>query len=164
MQKFKIESSVQALASIDPNDYMFSFNLKLAYLQVPVNENFWPFLGFAIQTPTATGMTERNFWYKMLPFGLNDAVRVLTKLMRSPIKHWSTQGISVFLHIDDGFSFANSREAVVAKFCCSESRFNGPGFANFRGKMLMGRDTKFWNGQVSFGTLRAFSCLSLTGK
>ena len=112
-QKFKIESTVQALASIDPDDYMFSFDLKLAYLQVPVNENFWPFLGFAIQIPTAAGVIERHFWYKMLPFGLNDAAKVITKLMRSPIKHWHAQGISVFLHIDDGFSFANSREAAL---------------------------------------------------
>ena len=31
-QKFKIESTVQALASIDPGDFMFSFDLKSAYL------------------------------------------------------------------------------------------------------------------------------------
>ena len=35
------------------------------------------------------------------------------KLMRSPIKYWRAQGISVFLHIDDGFSFANSRESAL---------------------------------------------------
>ena len=50
-QKFKIESTAQALASIDPDDYMFSFDLKSAYLQVPVNSNYWPYLGFAIQIP-----------------------------------------------------------------------------------------------------------------
>ena len=44
-QKFKIESTVQALASIDPVDFMFSFDLKSAYLQIPVNQNFWPFFG-----------------------------------------------------------------------------------------------------------------------
>ena len=87
-QSFKIESTVQALAAIDSDDYMFSFDLKSAYLQVPVNENFWPFLGFAIQVVTDTGVSERYFWYKMLPFGLNDAVRILTKLMKSPIKYW----------------------------------------------------------------------------
>ena len=65
-QKFKIESTAQALASIDPDDYMFSFDLKSAYLQVPVNGNYWPYLGFAIQTPCKS----------MLPFGLNDAARV----------------------------------------------------------------------------------------
>ena len=105
--------TVQALAAIDPGDFMFSFDLKSAYLQVPVNENFWPFLGFAIQTATESGMSERYFWYKMLPFGLNNTARVLTKIMRSPIKHWRVQGISVFLHIDDGCSFANCREVAL---------------------------------------------------
>ena len=37
VQNFKIESTVLAQASIDPLDFMFSFNLKLAYLQVPMN-------------------------------------------------------------------------------------------------------------------------------
>ena len=112
-QKFKIESTAQALASIDPDDYMFSFDLKSAYLQVPVNSNYWPYLGFSIKTSSNKGMQEHHFWYKMLPFGLNDAARVLTKLLRSPIKHWRSQGISVFLHIDDGFSCANSREQAL---------------------------------------------------
>ena len=112
-QKYKIESTAQALASIDPDDNMFSFDLKSAYLQVPVNSNYWPYLGFSIKTSSNKGMQELNFWYNMLPFGLNDAARVLTKLLRSPIKHWRSQGISVFLHIDDGFSCANSREQAL---------------------------------------------------
>ena len=58
-------------------------------------------------------MEEHHFWYKMLPFGLNDVARVLTKLLRYLIKHWRSQGISVFLHIDDGFSCANSRELAL---------------------------------------------------
>ena len=88
---------MQALASIDPNDFMFSFDLKSAYLQVPMNPSFWPFLGFAIQIPRHDGsVSERFFCYKMLPFGLNDAARVLTKLLKVPIKHWRAQGISVF--------------------------------------------------------------------
>ena len=44
-----------------------------------------------------------TFGTKCCLLGFNDAARVLTKLMRSPIKHWRAQGISVFLHIDDGF-------------------------------------------------------------
>ena len=68
MQKFKIESTVQALVSIDPGDFMFSFDLKSAYLQVPVNENFWPFLGFAIQTTTETGVTRASFLVQNVTF------------------------------------------------------------------------------------------------
>ena len=67
---------------------MFSFDLKSAYLQVTMKKNYWPFLGFAIQVPTHSGVIERFFCYKMLPFGLNDAARVLTKVLHAPIKHW----------------------------------------------------------------------------
>ena len=115
-QSFKIESTAQALASIHPDNYIFNFDLKSAYLQVLVNTNFWPYLGFAIQDPTKSDVSERHFWYKMLPFELNDTTRVLTKLMHSPIKHWRVPGISVFLHIDDGFSFANSRDLVLCNY------------------------------------------------
>ena len=38
--KFKIESTVAALQVVEQGDYMFSFDLKSAYLQIRVNENF----------------------------------------------------------------------------------------------------------------------------
>ena len=145
-QKFKIESTVQALASIDPGDFMFSFDLKSAYLQVPVNRNFWPYLGFAIQTE---GKSERYFWYKMLPFGLNDAARVLTKLMRSPIKHWRAQGISVFLHIDDGFSFADSREVALQNSASVRADLIALGLLISEEKCSWGARTKLeWTGFI----------------
>ena len=57
VQSFKIELTVQTLASIDPGDHMFSFNIKSAYLQVPMNKVYWPYLGFAIQVSTNTGVS-----------------------------------------------------------------------------------------------------------
>ena len=146
-QKFKIELTVQALASIDPGDFMFSFDLKSAYLQVPLNENFWPFLGFAIHTAAESGTSERYFWYKMLPFGLNDAARVLTKLMHSPIKHWRAQGISVFLHIDDGFSFANSREVALQNSATVRADLIALGLLIYEEKCSRGARTQLeWTG------------------
>ena len=112
-QTFKIELTVQALASIDPCDFMFSFDLKSAYLQVPMNPVFWPYLGFAIQIPQHGGISEHFFCYKMLPFSLNDVACVLTKLMGVPIKHWHAQGIFVFIHLDNGFNLAHSKELAL---------------------------------------------------
>ena len=43
--KFKIESTIAALQVIERGDYCFSFNLKSAYLQVKLNENFCSILG-----------------------------------------------------------------------------------------------------------------------
>ena len=47
--KFEIESTVAALQVIKRRDYCFSFNLKSAYLQVKLNENFLQYFGFAIE-------------------------------------------------------------------------------------------------------------------
>ena len=47
--KFRIESTLVALQVIEKDDYLFSFDLKSAYLQVNVNENFLKYLGFGIE-------------------------------------------------------------------------------------------------------------------
>ena len=81
--KFKIESTMSALQCIEEGDWMFSFDLKSAYLQVKINERFTKFFGFSIE---AEDGSKRYFFYKNMPFGLNDACRVLTKLLRSPLE------------------------------------------------------------------------------
>ena len=103
-----------------------------------------PSVDFAIQTGDNS---ERYFWYKMLPFGLNDVARVLTKLMRSPIKHWRAQGISVFLHIDDGFSFASSKEVALQNSASVRADLIALGLLISEEKCSWGARTKLeWTG------------------
>ena len=47
--KFKLESTLAALQVIEKEEYMFSFDLKSAYHQIRMNENFTKYLGFAIE-------------------------------------------------------------------------------------------------------------------
>ena len=89
---------------------MFSFDLKSAYLMIPVHREFVRYLGFSV---TESDGTVSHYCYLMLPFGLNDAARVLTKVMRSPVERWRKMGIIVFIHIDDGFSCCSSREKAM---------------------------------------------------
>ena len=89
--------------------------MKSAYLQVPISENFTKWFGFGIEEEDGT---KRFFCYKNMPFGLNDACRVLTKILRSPLERWRRQGINVYLHVDDGLGIVKGREAAV---CASES-------------------------------------------
>ena len=70
--KFKIESTIAALQVIEKGDYCFSFDLKSAYLQVKLNENFLQYFGFAIDLEDGS---RRYFQYFNLPFGLNDTCR-----------------------------------------------------------------------------------------
>ena len=108
--KFKIESTMAALQVVEQGDYMFSFDLKSAYLQIRVNENFLKYLGFAIEE----GNVKRYFQYCNLPFGLNDAMRVLTKLLRSPLERWRRTGIRAFIHVDDGLGLVRGRDRAVS--------------------------------------------------
>jgi hypothetical protein len=111
-KKFKIESTRHALQVIRRGDWMFSFDLKSAYLMIPVHPRFTRYLGFAVEEDDGS---VTYYKYLMLPFGLNDAARVLTKVMKSPLDCWRRQGIVVFIHIDDGFVCMGSRgEAVRA--------------------------------------------------
>ena len=109
-RKFKIESTREALQIIERGDYMFSFDLKSAYLMIPVHKEFMRYLGFSV---TESDGTVSYYCYLMLPFGLNDAARVLTKVMRSPVERWRKMGIIVFIHIDDGFSCCSSRQKAM---------------------------------------------------
>ena len=97
--KFKIDSTLAALQVIEKGDYMFSFDLKSAYHQIRMNKNFTKYLGFAIEEGDGR---KRYFMYLSLPIGLNDAMRVLTKLMKSLLERWRSCGMKVFIHVDNG--------------------------------------------------------------
>ena len=108
--KFKIESTVAALQVVEPGDFMFSFDLKSAYLQVRINPNFTKYFGFAAEMGDGR---KRFFFYCHMCFGLNDACRVLTKLLRSPLERWRKNGIRLFIHVDDGLCLVRGRDQAL---------------------------------------------------
>ena len=99
-----------ALQIVEKDNWLFSVDLKSAYLQVPINKNFTKFFGFGIEEEDGT---KRFFYYKNMPFGLNDACRVLTKLLRSPLERWRKLGINVYLHVDDRLGLVRGKEVAV---------------------------------------------------
>ncbi len=107
---FKLESTLAALQVIEKEDHMFSFDLKSAYHQIRMNENFTKYLGLAIDEGDGR---KRYFKYLSLPFGLNDAMRVLTKLMKSPLETWRSEGMKVFIHVDDGLGIVRGRQEAL---------------------------------------------------
>ena len=97
-KKFKIESTMQFLQVVQPGDYMYAFDLKAAYHQVPMFQPHWRYLGLSA---VFKGI-KKYFVFTCLPFGLNDAARALTKLLRFPLQTWREWGARSFLHLDDG--------------------------------------------------------------
>ena len=120
--KFRIESTVQFLQVVQPGDYMWSFDLKSAYHQIEMFEPHQKYLGLAISVDGK----RRFFVFTCLPFGLNDAARALTKLLRFPLQRWREWGARAFIHLDDGIGahqarrkaqeLANRVKADLAKF------------------------------------------------
>ena len=108
--KFKIELTLAVLQVEEKEEYMFLFDLKSAYLQIRVNENFIKYLGFAIEEEDRR---KRYFQYLNFPFGLNDAMRVLTKMIKLPLERWRQEGIKVFIHVDDGLGMVKGNEKVL---------------------------------------------------
>ena len=104
--KFKLESTLAALQVIEKDDYIFSFDLKSAYHQIRMNKNFTKYLGFAIEEEDGR---KRYFMYLSLPFGLNDAMRVLTKLMKSPLERCRSRGMKVSSMWTIGFGVVKER-------------------------------------------------------
>ena len=95
---------------IEKDDYMFSFDLNLTYLQVKVKENFLKYLGFSTEEGNGRKI---YFQYKMLQFRLNVAYCVLMKMLRSLIEKWRKEGIAEWIHVDDGLGCLKGRENVL---------------------------------------------------
>ena len=40
-------------------------------------------------------------------------MRVLTKLMKSPLERWRSEGMKVFIHVDDGLGIVRGRQKAL---------------------------------------------------
>ena len=80
--KFRIESTLQFLHVVRVGDWMFAFDLKSAYHQIEMFREHWKFLRLALEIDGS----KKYFVFTCLPFGLNDAARALTKLLRFPCR------------------------------------------------------------------------------
>ncbi|CAL8461715.1 g1246 [Coccomyxa elongata] len=95
--KFKYEQLNWASVVVQPNDFLFSVDLEAAYHHVEMHPSSWKYLGFCWEG--------QYYVFTVLPFGLNTACWVFTKLTRELVSHWRGQGIRSVHYLDD-FLFA----------------------------------------------------------
>jgi hypothetical protein len=80
-----------------PGDCAFGLDLSAAYHHVDIDRRYWTFLGFE---------WEGQFYeFCVLPFGLNIACYVFTKLVKPLAARWRKVGIRVLQYIDDWIFF-----------------------------------------------------------
>lgn len=111
-QKIKYEDWKVGLSYFQKGAFMISFDLKSGYHHIEIHTEYRTFLGFAWKFPD--GNARRYFIFTVLPFGLSTAPHIFTKTLKSLVKHWRYNGISLGLFLDDGWLTENEREACQA--------------------------------------------------
>ena len=100
---FKMTTVSQVRESISLGSWMATIDLKDAYWHVPIAPRFRKYLAFTVERVT--------YRFKAMPFGLNIAPRIFTKLVGVIIRHLRLVGIRVFAYLDDWFIWAESPKA-----------------------------------------------------
>ena len=83
---------------------MINIDLTDAYLSVPIHQESQKFLRFIWQN--------KAYQFKAMPFGLNVAPRVFTKLLKPVVAWLRGQGIRLIIYLDDILIMASSVELV----------------------------------------------------
>jgi len=76
-------------------------DLAQGYFHIPIHESSKHLLGFIWEGEL--------YEFQALPFGLNSAPVIFTKVMREVVKRWRQDGIIVFIYIDDILILCNDR-------------------------------------------------------
>ena len=105
-KRFRIESITEFTKVVKKGAWAVFYDLKSAFHHVEVIVKHRRFLGFSIRVDGEV----RYFRYNQMPFGYRDASRILTKIMRTPVNKWRSQGIANYIHIDDGLVYKHTKE------------------------------------------------------
>ena len=107
-KSFKYEDLCTLLSVLKSQDYLFKFDLKSGYHHVEITELHWKYLDF--QWGNKDG--QQFYMFTVLPFGLDTACYIFTKLMRPLVKRWRGNGLRAVVYLDDGIVAVNGMEAA----------------------------------------------------
>lgn len=99
---FKLEDIRTARDLMQPNCHMATLDLKDAFHLVPIADTFKKYLRFLFN--------EQVYEFNCLPFGLNTAPYVFTKLMKPVITFLRELGILCVIYLDDILLFENTKQ------------------------------------------------------
>ena len=98
--KFKMTTVSSVRLALRSGCYMASLDLKDAYWHVPIAKSFRPYLAFS-----AGG---RIFQFRVMPFGLNIAPRIFSRMLRPVHQALVREGVQIFMYLDDWMIYASS--------------------------------------------------------
>jgi Reverse transcriptase (RNA-dependent DNA polymerase) len=103
---FRMESLKAVARVMQQGDWMFSFDLKKGYFQVPLKKQFREF--------TYMRIGDKYFRWNVLMFGLSSAPRDFSLIIKKVLKLLRKRGIRCCFFIDDIIFFANSYQEACS--------------------------------------------------
>ena len=102
---FRMFTTSFVLSSVEKGDYAFKIDLQDAYFHVPIHPSSRKYLGFAFEN--------RVYQFQVLPFGLNTAPQVFTRLGHTVTAYLHRQGVSVIPYLDDWLVHHPDRQILL---------------------------------------------------
>ena len=102
---FRMFTTSSVLSSVRKGDYAFKIDLQDAYFPVPIHSSSRKYLRFAFEN--------RVYQFQVLPFGLNTAPQVFTRLGHTVTGYLHHQGISVIPYLDDWLIHHPDRQVLT---------------------------------------------------
>ena len=118
--KFKMDTLIKILALVMPGVFMCSLDLSDAYLSVLISALFSRFLKFEWRG--------QLFKFIAMPFGLTEAPRKFTKLLKPPLSVIRHAGFTISAYLDDFFQCEKTREFCRQAICFAYNLLVSLGF------------------------------------
>ena len=148
-EHFKMENLMTIKAIINKGDYMINIDLTDAYLTVPMHPDSQKFLRFLWQG--------QSYQFVAMPFGLNVAPRVFTKLMKPVIAWLRGQGVRMIIFLDDILLLAPTVETMNQNARMTISLLESLGFLiNYKKSTLVATQRILFLGMLIDSTTMEF--------
>lgn len=117
---FKIEDYRTAIRLMSKDTYMCTIDLKDAYFSISIHNDSTKYLRFE--------WLNKIFEFQVLPFGLNIAPYVFTKLMRPVMQYLRNQGLFSVIYLDDICLFGSTYSECKRNFEVTKNLLEFLGF------------------------------------
>ena len=93
------------LSTVRKGDFVFKIELQDAYFHVPIHQTSRKYLRFAFENEV--------YQFRVLPFGLNTAPQIFTRLGHTLTGYLHSLGISVIPYLDDWLFHHSDRQVLL---------------------------------------------------
>ena len=147
---FRMHTISSVLSTVETGDYAFKIDLQDAYFHVLIHPHCRKYLRFAFENKVCQ--------FRVLPFGLNTAPQVFTRLAHTVAAYLRRQRISVILYLDDWLIHHPDRQVCVVMPPVSVTKYTENGRPHVKRSEILTRTSSEYlvsGASVTLGSGRA---------